>query len=155
MDSGYFLCLLFISLSQFYGMDHRFGRLNQVDFLCFFLISLFNIELIYIGLRIELYNLFWFDLYRIIMVLWFGLWIWHVKLGSPNQSNMLSFQYFMEKNDVVLIFVSQTMFLLVVWVTFTPIKSIIIINSILDHDNQYFLFSYLIFFSYGKEKINW
>jgi hypothetical protein len=60
----------------------------------------------------------------------------------------------MEKNDVVLIFVSQTMFLLVVRVTFTPIKSIIIINSILDHDNQYFIFSYLIFFSYGKEKIN-
>ena len=58
----------------------------------------------------------------------------------------------MEKNDVVLIFVSQTMFLLVVRVTFTPIKSIIIINSILDHDNQYFIFSYLIVFYTVKRK---
>lgn len=109
--------ILSMRLSRFYDSSHKFNKLTQVAFSGFF----FQFHPFALSwLKIRLYNLFWFVFNEIIIVLQLGSRILHV---NPGWTKSIQYVILILKKMSSWKFLSQTMFLQVIWVAFGPVKS--------------------------------
>jgi hypothetical protein len=113
VDSSRIFSLLSKRLLWSHDPGHWFGGLTCVDLSCFlglFFLFFFQFHLSTLGwFGIELHNLFWFSLYRVIMVSWPGREFGRLTQVDLYQFNMLLSQYFF-KNNIVLSFESNYIF---------------------------------------------